>query len=415
MENKKSLKASDGLYNTNISIYYKIMKDKDKEIVDDAIDGMLLLKCDKEIVDNEIYAILSSIYWEYPVPSLRFTIQDEEIILTFYYEPKNKNWIVIIVNGIVKIGGGYYSKRTMVIEDGTSVEMRSISFTFFNCIKSKKPGKSYHRLIAEALASAEEYKMTLSEIYDYFEMNHGFIAKESATWKNSIRHNLSLNKIFTRVPKRGNERPGKGMFWTISEEYRDDYLQSLEHLIKEETYLTQTDIYLNEKLQKTDYGLYLTPSILYKYSVTSNMNIEETKIIDKENLSINETKEIYRIPIERSEKRKMKQDTKNNRKRSKKMITLENEFKDVYLEGIDGNINMLPVVSNNTQLFANKYPQIQAINSESFPKGVNQRRKSVIITDNNCSELEEYLSKTKKNYEGGSKSEDEFYIHEKKE
>lgn len=57
-------------------------------------------------------------------------------------------------------------------------------------------GKPYARLIYEALLQAPENRMMLREIYEWFEQNTSK-PRESAGngWQNSIRHNLSMNKV----------------------------------------------------------------------------------------------------------------------------------------------------------------------------------------------------------------------------
>lgn len=90
---------------------------------------------------------------------------------------------------------------------------------------SVKPPYSYATLICMAM-KANRNKMTLSSIYKWIKENFLYYRNADPSWQNSIRHNLSLNKCFIKVPRQKDE-PGKGGFWKLDPVYEDSLVDGV--------------------------------------------------------------------------------------------------------------------------------------------------------------------------------------------
>ncbi|XP_075555623.1 uncharacterized protein LOC142588061 isoform X2 [Dermacentor variabilis] len=92
---------------------------------------------------------------------------------------------------------------------------------------TSKPPYSFSCLIFMAIEESAGKALPVKDIYAWILGHFPYFQRAPTGWKNSVRHNLSLNKCFRKVDKDKGQNIGKGSLWCIDPEFRPNLLQAM--------------------------------------------------------------------------------------------------------------------------------------------------------------------------------------------
>ncbi|XP_008051414.1 forkhead box protein N3 [Carlito syrichta] len=162
---------------------------------------------------------------DFPLPDLRLeaaAMEDEELT--------NLNWLHESKNLLKSFGEPVLRSVSPVqdLDDDTPPSPAHADAPYDarqnpNC----KPPYSFSCLIFMAIEDSPSKRLPVKDIYNWILEHFPYFASAPTGWKNSVRHNLSLNKCFKKVDKERSQSIGKGSLWCIDPEYRQNLIQAL--------------------------------------------------------------------------------------------------------------------------------------------------------------------------------------------
>ncbi|XP_034963355.1 forkhead box protein N3 isoform X3 [Zootoca vivipara] len=162
---------------------------------------------------------------DFSLPALRLEkgpMEDEELT--------NLNWLHESKNLLKSFGDSVLRSVSPVqdLDDDTPPSPAHADMPYDakqnpNC----KPPYSFSCLIFMAIEDSPTKRLPVKDIYNWILEHFPYFANAPTGWKNSVRHNLSLNKCFKKVDKDRSQSIGKGSLWCIDPEYRQNLIQAL--------------------------------------------------------------------------------------------------------------------------------------------------------------------------------------------